>query len=70
MNREALKSEMEKKHLSADQLAAKSGVDRSTIYRILNGESNCSIESARKIVTALNLSAATAKSIFFEKERA
>ena len=70
MNREALKSEMEKKHLSADQLAAKSGVDRSTIYRILNGESNCSIESARKIVTALNLSAATAKSIFFEKGRA
>lgn len=70
MNRDALKAEMDRKGLTADQLAVKTGMDRSTIYRILNGERQCTVESARKIVTALNLSAKSAKFIFFEEERA
>lgn len=66
MNREMLKSEMDKRKLSSSDLADMTGVHRTTIWRILNGEVACSTEIAAKIVNSMKLSPKTATAIFFE----
>ena len=66
MNLEALKSEMDRQKITVTQLAEQSGVERSTIYRIINGESYCNIETARKIATTLKLKPKQVSTIFFE----
>ena len=66
MNLKALKSEMERQNITVTQLANLSGVKRSTIYRIINGETYCNIETARKISTSLKLKPKQVSTIFFE----
>ena len=66
MNREMLKTEMDKRKLSSSELADMIGVNRTTIWRILNGETVCSTAIAAKIVNSIKLSPKTATAIFFE----
>jgi gp16 family phage-associated protein len=66
MNYKELKSEMDRQKVSVQQLASMSGVDRATIYRIIGGETECNIETARKIATALKLKPKQVTTIFFE----
>lgn len=67
MNLEALKSEMDRQKVSAAELSRLSGVDKSTISRILNGVSGCSVSSAKRIALALKLKPKLASTIFFEE---
>lgn len=66
MNKELLKAEMDKRKMSANDLADIAGVNRSTIWRILTGETVCSTPIAAKIVNGMKLSPKTATAIFFE----
>ncbi len=66
MNREMLKTEMDKRKMSMSDLADMIGVNRSTIWRILTGETVCSTTIAAKIVNGMKLSPKTATAIFFE----
>jgi plasmid maintenance system antidote protein VapI len=70
MNLEALKNEIDKQNIPIADLAEKCGMDRTTIYRIINGQSGCSIESAKKLIAGLKLSKKTASLIFFDDDRA
>lgn len=65
MNREKLKSEMEKRGLNGEKLAELSKISPATISRILSGERGCTIDVARKIAKAMKLSNKTAYEIFF-----
>lgn len=67
VNREALREELDKRKMTVDDLSDITGIDRSTIYRVLNGTSNCTVETATKIVTKLRLKPSVAMSIFFDE---
>lgn len=67
VNKDALKQELDKRKMSIDDLSDLTGIDRSTIYRILNGSSKCNVETATKIVNKLRLKPSVAMSIFFEE---
>ena len=67
MNREALREELDKRKMTVDELSDLAGIDRSTIYRVINGTSNCTVETATRIVAALRLKPAVAMSIFFDE---
>lgn len=66
VNKDALRQELETRNMSVDDLSDLTGIDRSTIYRILNGSSKCNVETATKIVNKLRLKPTVAMSIFFE----
>lgn len=66
VNKDALRQELETRNMSVDDLSDLTGIDRSTIYRILNGSSKCTVETATKIVNKLRLKPTVAMSIFFE----
>ena len=68
MNRDLLKAELSKRNLSVTELADIVGVNKTTIYRMLNGETVCSVRIAAKIINALKLKPKTATLIFFEDE--
>lgn len=59
-----LNEEIQKKEWSINKLAKHSGVDKSTISRLLNGRS-CSVATAQSLVSALGISSKKAGSIFF-----
>lgn len=67
VNKEALKQELDKRKMTVDDLSDLTGIDRSTIYRILSGSSKCNVETATKIVNKLRLKPNVAMSIFFEE---
>ena len=67
VNKEALKRELDKRNMSVEDLSDLTGVDRSTIYRILSGSSKCNVETATKIVNKLRLKPSVAMTIFFEE---
>lgn len=64
VNIEMLNDEMKKNRYTITDLANKSGVDKSTISRLLDGRS-CSVSTAQKIVVALNITPQKAGLIFF-----
>ena len=68
MNREALKAELSARNLSVDDLANRIGVNRTTIYRMINGDTVCSVGTAAKIINELKLDPHTAMHIFFEEK--
>lgn len=59
-----LNEEIQKKDWSINELAKHSGVDKSTISRLLNGRS-CSVSTAQSLVAALGISSKKAGAIFF-----
>ena len=67
MNRELLRSEMDKRGLNQTELAELAGLPVSTINRILNGERFCGVRIAAKIVNAMKLKPAIATEIFFKE---
>lgn len=66
MNIKALEKEMKLRGLSINELSKISGIDKSTISRILSNERNCSINTAQQLAKSMNLSARKAAKIFFE----
>lgn len=61
-----LKEEMEAQNLSGAKLSEISGIDRSVISRILNGETlSCTVGTAQKIVEAMQLNSTKSGLIFF-----
>lgn len=68
MNRDLLKAELAKRNMSVDELASLVGMNKSTIYRVMNGDTWCSVKTAAKIINALKLKPKTAMQIFFEDE--
>ena len=68
MNTNLLKAELSKRNMSVDELADSIGVNRTTIYRLLKGETVCSVRIAAKIINAMKLKPKTATLIFFEDE--
>ncbi len=64
---EALKAEITKGKLSLEELGNKSGVDKSTLSRFLNG-GGCTIDTAQRIVKGLKLSDRKASQIFFNRK--
>ena len=65
MNILKLKGKMVETEHSIETLAAKLGVDRSTLYRKMNDGSKFTIEEAQKIKNALELSDEETWAIFF-----
>lgn len=65
---ENLKKEIERQNLTLEELGNKSGIDKSTLSRFLNGSSGCTIETAQKIIKGLKLSNKKASSIFFNRD--
>ena len=65
MNVRKLKGKMVEKGLNAETLAAKIGVDKSTLYRKLNEGEKFTIGDAQKIKDELELTDDEAKDIFF-----
>lgn len=63
-NIDMLEEEMKMQNLSINGLAEKSGIDKSTISRLLDGRS-CSVSTAQKLVNALNIEPKKAGQIFF-----
>lgn len=61
---ESLNIEIQKKNWSINELAKHSGIDKSTISRLLNGRS-CSVATAQSLVLALGISSKKAGLIFF-----
>lgn len=68
MNIPAFKEELSKRELSIEEVAKMAEVDKTTIYRIINGESKCTVSTAAKIVNALKLKPSVATNIFFEND--
>lgn len=66
MNRELLKSEMEKRKVNVTTLSELAKINKSTLSRMLSGETECNVATAGKIATALKLSNKVAFQIFFE----
>lgn len=66
MNKELLKEEMKKRNLSMAELASLANVDRTTIWRILEGNQNCTVAVAAKITNGMKLKPKLATKIFFE----
>ena len=66
MNRELLRAEMNKRNMNASELAELANVEKSTISRILSGETACTVATAGKIAQAMRLSNKATIQIFFE----
>ena len=60
-----LKKKLGERGLNVETLATKVGIDRSTMYRKLNGSVSTTICEAQKIKDALGLTNDEARSIFF-----
>lgn len=67
MKIDLLKVEMEKRKINAATLAEMSGLSRSTISRILNGQRGCTVAIAKQISESLHLKPKQAMEIFFEE---
>ena len=65
VNVELLKDEMDKKSLSISELSRISGVDKSTISRLLSEERQCSVSTAQALVMAMKIPSTRAGKIFF-----
>lgn len=65
MNRTLLKEVMEKKNVTITTLSETARINKSTLSRILSGETECNVSTASKIASALKLSNKTAFQIFF-----
>ncbi len=65
MNVSMLKDKMVKKGFNVDKLAAYMNIDRSTLYRKLDGGEKITIGEAQKIKEALGLTNDEARVIFF-----
>lgn len=65
MNILKLRGKMVEKGISVEDLAGKLGVNRSTMYRKLDGGEKITIGEARKIKDALGLTSDEARVIFF-----
>ena len=65
LNQYKLKEKMKEKGISVEILAMKIGVDKSTLYRKLNGSCYLSIKEVERIMSVLDLSLKEAGSIFF-----
>lgn len=64
-----LLNEMKEKSINSLELSRISGVDKSVISRILNGETrSCTVGTAQRIAEALNLDATKSGLIFFAQE--
>ena len=64
MNINKLKGKIVEKEMNVETLAAKIGLDRSSLYRKLNNGEKITIGEANKIKTALDLSNEDACEIF------
>lgn len=65
MNVPMLKKKITEKGYNVETLAEKIGIDRSTMYRKLNGDISTTVKEAVRIRDALGLTNDEAKSIFF-----
>lgn len=65
MNIAKLKGKMVEKGMNVDELATKVGINRSTLYRKLDGGEKITIGEAMKIKKALGLTSEEASVIFF-----
>lgn len=65
MNVAMLKKKITEKGGNVETLAEKIGIDRSTMYRKLNGDVSITVAEANKIKDALDLTNDEARSIFF-----
>ena len=65
MNVQMLKDKINAKGYNVETLAEKIGIDRSTMYRKLNGDISTTVKEAVMIRDALGLTNDEAKSIFF-----
>ena len=66
MNIAKLKGKMVEKGINVETLASKMNIDRSTLYRKLDGGEKFTIGEARKIKDILHLTLNEATSIFFD----
>ena len=65
VNVELLKEEMDKKSLSIGELSRLSGIDKSTISRLLSEERQFSVNTALALVMAMKIPSTKAGRIFF-----
>ena len=66
MDIERLKTEMRERNITIDELAKRSKIERSALYRRFNsGGKKLTVAEARSISEALELPEATAMTIFF-----
>jgi transcriptional regulator with XRE-family HTH domain len=65
LNQDKLKEKMNEKGISVETLANSIGVDKSTLYRKLNGSCYLSIKEVERIMSVLDLSLKEAGIIFF-----
>lgn len=68
VNIEALKNKIAEKNYTYQEIAEKTGIDRSTFYRKLKTGDNFLIGEVNKIVEILNLSIEEATSIFLQHQ--
>lgn len=67
MNAVKLAEAMKERDISITELSDKAKIEKSTISRILSGQiSSCTVDTAGKIISALELDPVTARQIFFE----
>ena len=66
MNVALLKKKIDENGFNVETIADKIGIDRSTLYRKLNGEVRMTIGEAKKIKQLLNITNEEAQSIFFD----
>lgn len=67
MNAVKLAEAMRERDISITELSDKAKIEKSTISRILSGQiSSCTVDTAGKIISVLELDPITAKQIFFE----
>lgn len=68
VNSNKLKAKIVENGMNVSELAAKIGMDKSTLYRkIANDGESMTVKDANAIVRALNLSSADAIAIFFSQ---
>lgn len=65
MNVKMLKDKISERGMNVETLAAKIGIDRSTMYRKLNFDISTTVAEAIRIKDALGLTNEEARSIFF-----
>lgn len=66
MNVAMLKKKINENGFNVESIADKIGIDRSTLYRKLNGEVRMTICEANKMKQLLNMTSEEARSIFFD----